>query len=137
MIVVFGVAVAVNFAWEMLQMGAFSDFSSPVLWCGIASVGDALYTTLLYVGGSKLTGDRTWIFSLNPRRVVAVFVAGFVTAMALERLALAIGFWSYRRTMIMVPIVRVGLWPALQLMLLPFVVFWVAGRLRRAVPGGP
>jgi hypothetical protein len=123
------IAFALNLGWEMLQMFAYFGLPrSPwAVWlvCGLASVIDAVYALLLYRAGSYLTGDSGWALRLNLKRICVIAVTGFVTAVVVERAALALDLWSYSAEMIRLPLLRAGILPVLQLILLPLVTFWL------------
>ena len=56
-------------------------------------------------------------------------LAGALTAAILERWALAVGRWTYNELMPVVPVLDVGLWPVLQMTVLPALVLWAARRV--------
>jgi hypothetical protein len=52
-------------------------------------------------------------------RAALMQLLALATAVAIERLALAAGRWSYSSRMVVVPGLGVGLWPLLQMAMLP------------------
>jgi len=126
--ITFLLALAVNFAWEMTQMYFYSSLPDSIpkmlFQCGFATVGDGLYTVLLYLAGAALTGDRRWIVALQWSKAALVVAAGFVSGVVLERIALAFGLWRYSAAM--PTILGAGMWPVVQAMLLPVFVFRLA-----------
>jgi hypothetical protein len=129
----FAIALALNYAWEMLQMSAYGRLSQSQarvwLFCGMAAAADALYTGLLYWLGARVTHEENWIARLSWRRASVVAVLGIISAVSAEWLALSLGVWRYGAEMVIVPILRVGLLPILQLAFLPLVTFWLVGRI--------
>jgi hypothetical protein len=131
---IFGIALVLNFLWEMAQMFAYANMNafsiSSLLSCSGASVADAIYVTCVYWVGKAITHTPFWIFDIGVLSAVAVAVTGLFTGVILERIALLAGWWQYREAMPKL-LFGVGLWPVLQLILLPFAVFWVI-RYRRS-----
>lgn len=129
LLLIFFIAFALNFIWEMLQMPAYSRFaqSAVQIWlvCTLATTGDAVYISLLYLLGKSLTQDQIWIAHIDWLRVSAIIVVGIITATLVERIALAFGVWQYSEVMIKVPLLQVGILPLLQLTILPLATFWL------------
>ena len=92
------------------------------------AVTDAAWTLALWavVGGLAHASVR-----LPASRLVLLGLLGAVTAVAVERIALATGRWTYNPLMPIVPLLQVGLWPVLQMTLLPVLSVWLSERLRR------
>ena len=60
--------------------------------------------------------------------------AGLLLGAGIEWRALAAGRWTYTAAMPIVPLLNVGLLPVLQLLVLPWPIYWAAWRL--AQPAG-
>ncbi len=106
-----------NWAWEMAQMRAYAsladrDWSSSILPCTVAALGDAALTLVIFGVALALTK----VLRL-PLTVVSALQT-VPTAVLLEKLGLARGSWAYSEDMPIVPLLRVGLLPLLQLTLL-------------------
>ena len=56
-------------------------------------------------------------------------VLGIGTAALIEHAAVAEGRWTYSSQMPMVPYLAAGLWPLLQMVILPSLTFFMAVRL--------
>ena len=95
---------------------------------GLYLLADALWTLALWaiVTGAIQRPDSAW-------RLAAVAALGAVSAVAVERVALADGRWTYNALMPIVPILDVGLWPVAQMTILPVITVWLA----RARPTRP
>lgn len=130
---IFGIALALNFVWEMAQMFAYANVDPfslfSFLCCCGAAFADALYVMCVYWIGIAIRRTPLWVFNLGGVAVLAVISSGFITAFVLERLALVEHFWHYGETMPRLAF-GVGLWPVLQLMLLPLLAFWFVSRTR-------
>ncbi|MDO8504456.1 MAG: hypothetical protein Q7S36_01230 [Candidatus Liptonbacteria bacterium] len=123
----FGLAWGLNFLWELAQMplyivGTFPAF--PLGWIR-ASLWDASYTAIVYLFFGFLHQDFYWIRRKNIWDLFLIIIIGFVTATIVETQALALGKWFYTSTMPLVPVLKVGLTPFIQLPLLSFAVYWI------------
>lgn len=131
-VVAFVLAFLFHWAWEAVHAAAFVESSGTFafrLWhCLPMAVTDAAWTLALWaiVGGLAHSSGR-----LPASRLVLLGVLGAVTAVAVERIALATGRWTYNSLMPIVPLVQMGLWPVLQMTLLPALSVWLSERLRR------
>jgi hypothetical protein len=128
---VFGFAA--NFVWELAHthcyVGLPESTSGKIFICILATIADALYISAVYMAGRLVANYDNWTSQLNRRRLTAIVGTGMMTAVLVEMLALRTGFWGYSNLMPVVPILRVGLWPTLQLPMISLVVFAVVGRI--------
>ncbi len=135
----FGAAVPVHFAWEMSQAHAYTglppDAFRATLACAGASVGDGLLTLLIWGAGWLVfaraawlgpTGWRGWLLAIGLAVAIAVGIE-MVLVYGLHR-------WNYRSAMPVLPLVPVGLWPVLQMVVLTPPVLWWACRSRALRP---
>jgi hypothetical protein len=119
------VAFLLNWIWEATHAAAYVESTGPFLnrlrHCLPMAGTDALWTlTLWAIGtGAIQRPDSAW-------RLTAVAALGAVSAVAVERVALADGRWTYNALMPIVPIVDVGLWPVAQMTILPVITVWLA-----------
>ncbi len=125
------VSFAVNWVWEVVQMGAYAPApgrsrGEEFLVCTLAAVGDAVLTLVVFVAvrrARRWAGDGVW------KSYAAAALAGAGLAVLIEWAALAAGYWSYAPGMPRVPLLGVGLLPLIQLTLLVPFSLWAAGRL--------
>ncbi len=121
-----------NWTWEALHAAAFVESTGTLafrFWhCLPMAATDAGWTLALWilVGGLAHAPRPT-----SRWRLAALGLLGTITAVAVERSALATGRWTYNSLMPIVPFVHVGLWPVLQMTLLPVLTVWLSDRLRR------
>lgn len=125
-----------NEIWEMAQMSFYMETSghswaSTLEICTDAAVGDVGITLGLYAGGALAAADPGWGLRSRWNIYATVAVLGLVYAALVEHAALAAGRWSYTERMLVVPWLDAGLWPLLQMTLLPSLTFlfarWWAG----------
>ena len=129
-----------NWLWEMAQMRAYTEMASTqwaasLIPCTWASVGDVVFTFLIYGIGALATGEANWgtIRRWNVLAVAAVL--GAVFASAYEWKSQGSGRWSYTNEMPIVPILGVGFWPFLQLIVTVPAAFWIAQWYAAKHPG--
>ena len=134
---ILAVAFLLNWIWEATHAAAYVESTGPFLYrlrhCLPMAGTDALWTLALWflVTGAMQRADPAW-------RLTTVAVLGAVSAVAVERVALADGRWTYNALMPIVPIVDVGLWPVAQMTILPVITAWLArARPRRLLPSDP
>jgi hypothetical protein len=120
-----------NEIWEMAQMSAYVEtagqsLTSTLGLCTRAVVGDVGIILGIYAAGALAAGDPSWGLrdSWNIYATAAVLGPAYA--------ALAAGRWSYTERMPVVSVLGVGLWPLLQMTLLPPLTFlfarWWTGR---------
>ncbi len=131
---IFIIGFALNLAWEVIQTLIFFDFPPGHLKLFVlihlqATSADAGYTLLIYFFVMILTWSLNWLSQLTIFRIAATMLAGFMIAVAIERQALTTGHWSYGRLMPIIPYLKVGLMPVLQLTLLPLTTYLITKRL--------
>ena len=132
-----------NEIWEMAQMSAYVEttdrsWTSTLELCTRAAVGDVGIVLGIYMAGALAAGDPCWGLRSRWNIYATAAVVGLAYAALVEHAALAAGRWSYTERMPVVPWLGAGLWPLLQMTLLPPLTFlfarWWAGR--SATKGG-
>lgn len=126
-------AFLLNWIWEATHAVAYVESTGSFLYrlrhCLPMAATDALWTLAIWVAATA-TWCRT---DRRALRVATVGVLGALTAIVVERAALADGRWSYNTFMPIIPIVGVGLWPVAQMVVLPVITVWLV-RARRTHP---
>lgn len=122
----FALAFALDLVWENAHMPLYKNFtgdSSPVsrfLRSLYDSFMDAvLILSLFLVPALLLDLPMEWPFGARLVEHVILGVLGGVVATIIEWRALKTGRWQYSEKMPLVPILKVGLSPLVQLMVLP------------------
>jgi hypothetical protein len=131
---VFLVAVALNYGWEMAQCPLFEPPrpSEARLHCFWASLGDGVMVLTIFAIVSARRWSFGWIVARTRADDALTIASGVVLAVLVESAALFTGRWEYRTEMPLLPGTSLGVLPILQMVLLPPVVFRVAGWLDRA-----
>ena len=122
-----------NEIWEIAQMFAYVDtvgrsWTSSLGLCTWAAVGDVEIIHGIYATGALAAGDLVWGLRGRWNMYAAAAVLGLAYAVLVEHAALATGRWLYTEHMPMVPGLGAGLWPLLQMTLLPPLTVWIARR---------
>jgi hypothetical protein len=124
-------SLVLNEIWEMAQMFAYTEtavnsWTSTLGLCTWAAVGDVGIILGMYVAGALAAGDLFWGLRGRWNIYATAAVLGLAYAVLVEHAALAAGRWSYTERMPMVSVLGAGLWPLLQMTLLPPLAFFFA-----------
>ena len=117
LVTIFILAFIFNLIWENLHANLYVHYKSGTITQAIlihAALFDAIFTTII---------SGPFIFSKYfSRHLWYILIIGIVYAIILERWALATNRWSYNDLMPIIPILKTGLTPTLQLGLLSLLV---------------
>jgi|CXWL01.1.fsa_nt_gi hypothetical protein len=130
------IAFALHFGWENAQCIAFFVHASTAptqVDMVRATLGDVAMTWLAYGAVSLATRQWNWPFGRWAWKEWGSLVStALVMSVAVERLAIASGRWSYTANNPLVPGTEVSILPVAQLLLLFPLAFWltawIAGR---------
>lgn len=116
LICVFTISFALNFVWEHLHSLLYVHYQGGPITDAIlfrATLGDALFITALSIPFYRIRflSKRVWI-------VIPVAILG---AICLELFALSTERWAYSNLMPLVPYIKTGLTPTIQLGLLGYI----------------
>lgn len=135
LLLVFAVAVFVNYLWELAQAPLYRDVEFPgAMWhCFVAALGDGTLVLAIFAAVAIATGDSDWDVRPGMRAYAAMAAAGLAVGFAVEWWGLHIARrWQYSEWMPLVPAAAVGLAPVLQMVLLPPAIFAAVRRLSKA-----
>lgn len=96
--------------------------------CLRATLGDVIIILFFYTIISSIRRDKFWILHIRFLDLVLLVLLGFVWAAIIEKWALSTGRWQYTEAMPIVPFLQVGLVPVIQMILLPWVSFYLTKR---------
>ena len=123
-----------NFIWEISQAFLYAPhyvgISGLITVHLRASLGDILIIFVILLL-DVIIFSRIFQEKTGPWRFLAIFLAGFVLAVLVEKYALANGRWAYNDMMPIIPGLNVGLAPILQMMLIPSSVIMILERLKK------
>lgn len=126
---IFSIAYLLNLAWEFghapLYVAAFDIYSH----LPIAAVGDGIAILAIYLVVAIVRRNFLWIKGFGVIELFLVLVLGAAFASFNEIInVFYLGRWAYTAAMPLLP-GGLGLTPILQMLLLPLLSFWIAGRL--------
>ena len=131
-LLIFIVAVTLNYLWEVAQAPlylGFEDWNSVWWHCFVAALGDGILVWLIFVVGWISFRRFDWYAHSNHRALAVMLAAGLFIGISIELVALKmLGRWAYTVDMPLLPGLGVGLVPVLQMLLLPPVIFRIAAR---------
>jgi hypothetical protein len=127
------VAFALNFIWENLQAPLYAGYSYQNFWqhfpmCLIATIGDTMATLLLYGVLGSIHKNFWWLRKPNKWDFIFLVIAGGLITIAVEKISIG-RYWTYTAAMPLIPLVKVGFTPFLQLIILPIFTFWLANKI--------
>ena len=130
-ITVFGVAVFLNYPWEMAQSVLYAPMGSAAeaSWrCFLASLGDAAMILVLFAVGWAIYRDATWFRRRSAGRLAYTIGIGVLFGLLVELWGLADGRWQYGESMPRVPILEIVVVPLVQMPILAPLTFWATAR---------
>ncbi len=129
---IFIVAVALNYLWEVAQAPLYAGLEnwSSVWWhCFVAALGDGILVGLIFLIGWITFRRLDWYAHQNSQTFAVMFVTGLIIGIGIEWVAVnMLGRWAYTVDMPILPGLDVGVVPVLQMLLLPPVIFRIAAR---------
>ena len=128
LILVFLVAVLLNYLWELAQMPLYvglEDYSAGIFWhCFVASLGDGIMVLLIVAAGWITLKRQDWFERPGIAGYLVMLTVGFFIAVIVERLGVHIlRRWEYSEKMPMLPGLNIGLIPIAQMLFLPPLIF--------------
>lgn len=119
------VAFLLHLLWENAQAPLYIGYSSfgqhfPI--CFIGTIGDVVITlfVLVFIRLLKKSEPQTTADFL------ALAIVGFIVAVLIEQYALLVGKWNYTSAMPVIPWIKVGLMPIMQMTILLPLSFYLA-----------
>jgi hypothetical protein len=127
-------AFVFHFTWEMLQDPLYAGLATQPhgdvrAQCLMATAGDVAITLTAFYLASLIARSRFWFLNAHRTPTIVWFAIGLLLTIALELYATrVIGRWSYGPLMPIVPILRIGLVPLLQWLLIPAALLFLMNR---------
>ena len=119
----FILAFVLNFVWEISQaflyMPHYVGIAELIKVHFIASLGDVLIISIIFLLSYSIFGFNVLNDKYSIKNLFVVIIIGLVLAILIEKYALATGRWEYNSAMPIIPLLKVGLTPVLQMILIP------------------
>lgn len=128
-------AFLLNFVWELLQLPLFGGFDDVhhydvILHCTKATFGDVVISLSAFYCACLFSGTRNWIVESDKIGLSVFFAIGLLITVIFELLATGpLNRWEYSPLMPIVPVIRVGLSPIMQWIVIPFIQLWIVRRM--------
>lgn len=122
-------AAGLNLLWEIVQLPFYTiwrtsskqDILFAVLHC---TAGDVIIAITALVLGVIILGKRDWPKKRNFSVNCFVVITGLLYTIYSEQINIAKGAWAYSDLMPIIPLLNIGLTPALQWIVIPSVILW-------------
>lgn len=127
---IFIIGFFLNLMWENAQAPlyrGFIGFSEHFMICFWASLGDAAVILFFTALVSSWHKTFNWITDLKWEEVLVLMIFGGALAVIFELWALEFGVWDYNNKMPVVPYLQIGVFPLLQMILLPTLTIYLTG----------
>lgn len=131
-LLIFLVGFSTNLVWEMTQMPLYIGplgFWQHIRICTLATFGDVGILFILYGIVAGIRRDTFWLEGSLKTNLPLLVLFGVLIAITVEVAALHTNRWQYTASMPLIPILKVGLVPVLQMVLLPPITFWVTNKI--------
>lgn len=130
---IFIVAVSLNSVWELgqafLYVGMNYDLAM-IAHCLRASLGDGLILWVIYLIGIFIFRNMRWFIHPSASHYAVMLTAGLTISIIVEWVGLdVLNRWAYTASMPIIPILNIGLFPVLQMLLLPPIIFAMVAAL--------
>jgi hypothetical protein len=122
------IAFLLHVVWENAQAplyAGYRSFSQHFSLCLIGTLGDVAITLAVLAFMLLIKKELT-----RPADFLALAILGLMIAVLIEQHALLVGKWSYAFVMPLLPVVKVGLAPILQMTLLLPLSFYLARTIK-------
>jgi len=135
LLLVFAVAVLVNYPWELAQSPLYAglDDLRAVLWhCFRAALGDGVLMLLIFASGALVFRQGDWFVRPRARGYLVMLAAGLAIGIGVEWAGVHVAQrWAYTEHMPRVPGIEVGIVPVVQMLILPPLIFRIVSTMQR------
>ncbi len=137
----FGISFLLHLLWENLQAPLYQGFASfqQHFWICLkaTATGDMLFMLVIYLALAAVHRNWFWIADAaafrHPATWVIALLIGALLAVFFELWAVYVaGRWQYAASMPILPILRIGLTPVLQMIVIPIAALFVSFRFCRS-----
>lgn len=115
-----------NLVWENIQAPlyeGYGGFAGHFLICLNAALGDMIMIFVVYALIAFIVSDAYWFEKISWKHALLAIAFGAAIGTGTEWILIVSHRWSYTRTMPIVPLIRLGITPLLQMTALPLATF--------------
>ena len=128
------IAFVLHLSWEighspLYEWNPSIDFYIPFI--SFVALKDALWSLVFFFVTATILRDHNWPENKKAGYYIMT-LCGLVFATAIEIHATSSGRWQYNEWMPVIPLLRVGLTPIIQMSLIPSLAAFIAQRILRA-----
>lgn len=123
-----------NLAWEVFHsplyktaVDAIKSGYYPILIIK-AAAGDIIMILIIFLGISTFNKSLEWKIN-NKKNIALSIIFGLIISIAFELYAQATNRFFYNYKMPIIPLIKVGLTPVLQMIITPLITFWLAEKI--------
>ncbi len=121
-----------NLAWEVMHSPLYKTVTDMSVQEYIprilrASLGDIVMILIIFIFISIINKSITW--KLNKNNVTLSIISGIIIAIAFELFAQYTNRFAYNSAMPIIPIIKVGLTPVLQMIITPLLTFFFSRKI--------
>ncbi len=129
-------AFLLNLIWENAQAILYQphgDTFGTFLRCAIASLGDVLMVSMIYLFVSVISKSFLWFEEMNVKKWISLVTLSIIVATGVEWWGISTYRWTYADMMPMIPFLNIGLIPVLQMALLNPLILLISNVSNRSV----
>lgn len=136
-----GGSFLLHLLWENLQAPLYAGFTSfrQHFWiCFKATWGDLFFMFIIYASLAFVHRNPLWIADrstyTHPATWVITLLLGILLAVSFELWAVYVDHrWQYAEAMPLIPVIKIGLTPVLQMLFIPIITLLFTSRFSRTV----
>lgn len=126
---IFSIIFGLNFIWEIAQSFLYAPhYEGFWSFMGVhirASLGDVLIYGFIYLSGWFIFKNRKWFLVERKYPYIFLIFMSFCLAIIIENFSLRSNRWAYNDLMPIIPLIKVGIAPVLQLVVLSPIIKWL------------
>lgn len=128
-----------NYIWEKSHIALFKDYEVfvsrlPLPAAIYTSLVDVSIIFLIYTLIALVRKKFFWIENFDKNAAALSIIFGSAIAIVIELQGLAQKKWAYSEIMPIIPFIKVGLSPILQMIVLPIITFYIAHFILKKIP---
>lgn len=129
---IFILTFILNFIWEVSQsvlfMPHYIGLAGLIQVHFIASIIDIFIIFFIFILSYIIFGFNFLKDNINIKNFLILAIIGFILSVLIEKYSVAKDMWQYNSLMPIIPLIRIGLTPVMQMMLIPPVLILFINR---------
>ncbi len=133
-IYILAIGFFLNFVWENSQFilygGTTTLYPRPIV-TALGTLVDVCIIMVIYAIMAAIFKNTMWLKAFSLQKGIMSIVLGFIAIVINEKVGLGLNAWYYAEKMPVLPWLKIGLTPALQMTILPLLTFYITGFIIR------